>query len=71
MPNDLQAQRNRLDIKIDSRRGAGLDLTYRIKAKVVMPAQAGMTTMEGENAIGFWRSDVSEQPLPIINNRRS
>ena len=32
-----------------------------------MPAQAGMTAMDGGNATGFQRSDVSEQPLPIKN----
>ena len=25
-----------------------------------------MTAMEGGNVLGFWRSDVSEQPLPIV-----
>jgi hypothetical protein len=30
-----------------------------------MVPRAGMTAREGGNAIGFWRSDVSEQPLPI------
>jgi hypothetical protein len=31
----------------------GLNLTYKIEVKIVMPAQAGMTAMDGGNANGL------------------